>query len=102
VDEEPVASSGKGESSSSSSSIGGVLVSRHSRSPDYAASLSSLEALRLRVWRLLHGPLEADDAWGRATHAALQGAVVGFLLLAVLETERRVYDQHEVGGHAPC
>jgi len=79
--------------------FGGIRVSRFSRSPAYFKKLSAQASVKLRVWRVLNGPLELDDRVGRALHATFQVAVVSFIVLVIAQTERTTYTANKVFFH---
>ena len=84
---------------SHASSIGGILVPRYSRTAEFTRSLPPDMAFQLRVWRIIHGPIEQGDRLGHAIHFSIQAAVVGFIMLVIMETEAKVYNKHMVFMH---
>jgi hypothetical protein len=54
--------------------VGGVRVPGYTRTADFARTLSPSRARKLRVWRVVHGPIEHGDDVGRLLHVLIQVA----------------------------
>jgi hypothetical protein len=74
--------------------VGGIRLSRHTRTPKFVNSLPPYQSFQLRVWRMINGPLEEGDRKGRMVNLLFQVNAIAFIVLVILETEKHIYEHH--------
>ena len=84
----------------SSHKFGGVRVSRYSRTAKALAKLPTKQQRKMRVWRVINGPIERDDYVGRSINAFVQANVLGFIVLVIVSTDDRIYHPNKASMNA--